>query len=97
MERRRLLQLLTFGGGSVAIGAGLYTFRAAVASEDGAKWGYVGNSAPEHWGDLSADYKACKTGIQQSPIDLHSAVDADLATIEINYQPIPLSILNNGH
>ena len=97
MDRRRLLQLLTFGGGSVAIGAGLYTFRAAVASEDGAKWGYVGNSAPEHWGDLSADYKACKTGIQQSPIDLHSAVDADLATIEINYQPIPLSILNNGH
>ena len=97
MDRRKLLQLLTFGGGSVAIGAGLYTFRAAVASDRVSTWGYTGKEAPENWGDLSSEYRTCKFGMQQSPIDLHSSVDADLATIDINYQPIPLTIINNGH
>lgn len=60
-------------------------------------WGYTGDSGPEHWGDLSPDFKLCKEGRKQSPIDITGTKPAELAAIEINYQEVPLEILNVGH
>ena len=36
----------------------------------GAHWTYEGHEAPDHWGELAADFSQCRTGKMQSPIDL---------------------------
>ena len=97
MDRRKLLQLLTFSGVSATLSVGMCSLSEAIASESGSGWGYTGEGSPENWGDLSSTYTACKTGLQQSPIDLHSAIDADLAAVDVDYKSIPLTVLNNGH
>ena len=97
MERRELLKLVAAGGVSAALGIGTSTLRGAIASEAVSSWGYVGASDPEHWGELSSTYSACRAGLEQSPIDLKHAINADFTTVDIRYQSIPLTILNNGH
>ncbi len=60
-------------------------------------WGYSGPDGPSHWGDLSADFSACKDGKSQSPINITKALPAELAAIEFNYKTSKLDIVNNGH
>jgi len=70
----------------------------AYASEGHAKhWSYEGQEGPEHWGELSGDFAACKSGVKQSPVDLKEQVKAELMPLEFNYKTIPLKVLNNGH
>src|SRR5580658_5978121 len=74
--------------------------RPAVAQEHPAStphWGYSGPDGPDHWGDLSPDFTACKTGQRQSPIDIVGAQPAELAPIHFDYKLSPLKIINNGH
>ena len=33
-------------------------------------WGYEGASGPKYWGELKEEYKFCKIGYNQSPIDI---------------------------
>lgn len=61
------------------------------------KWSYEGADGPDHWGDLDPDYAACKTGKQQSPIDIRNAQKADLPAIRFEYKSGPLKIINNGY
>lgn len=98
MDRRKLLRLFALSGvGGATLGIGVSSLRSAIASESSNEWGYVGEGNPENWGDLSSTYSACKTGLQQSPIDLHSAIDANLKTVDVDYKSIPLTVVNNGH
>jgi carbonic anhydrase len=62
-----------------------------------AHWSYEGDTGPTHWGNLSADYGLCATGLKQSPINITHSVKAELPPLEFNYTPIPLAIQNNGH
>lgn len=42
-------------------------------------WSYSGSTGPEHWGELKEDYKFCKIGSNQSPINLNfPAKDSEL-------------------
>jgi carbonic anhydrase len=61
------------------------------------QWAYAGESGPEHWGDLKAEYSVCKTGHEQSPIDIRQAKKADLPVLHFEYKSTPLRIINNGH
>jgi carbonic anhydrase len=63
----------------------------------GAHWGYAGPDGPEHWGDLEADFSACKTGEHQSPIDIVDAQPAIIAPIHFDYKLTSLRMINNGH
>lgn len=83
-------------GAGVAFSLSKNSLTRAIASEGVISWGYIGEGAPQHWGNLSSTYAACRTGSQQSPIDLHEAISANLKSVEINYNPIPLTILNTG-
>ena len=70
------------------------------AGGEAVHWTYAGDLGPEHWGDLSPDFAACKSGRMQSPIDI--AADATGLAVgtpghEFAYQEVPLSILHNGH
>jgi len=61
------------------------------------EWAYAGAHGPQHWGELQADYAACKSGKTQSPIDIRGAVPADLAPIKFDWHSAPLDIVDNGH
>jgi carbonic anhydrase len=60
-------------------------------------WSYNGEEGPSHWGDLSPDYAACKTGHHQAPIDIRDAKKTDLPAIQFDYKESPLHIIDNGH
>ncbi|WP_333703661.1 carbonic anhydrase [Vibrio hepatarius] len=67
----------------------------AVASSSYASdWGYEGEHGPEHWGNVAAE---CAQGKNQSPIDIHQPVEADLVDLNINYTGVVTGITNNGH
>lgn len=69
----------------------------AAPAHAGAHWTYSGETGPEHWGELSDLFKACKTGHMQSPIDLGGADAQAPVSVRANYRPGALTILNNGH
>lgn len=60
-------------------------------------WSYGGSEGPEYWGDLSKKYELCKTGKNQSPVNLDNFIEADLTPLAINYDASGTEILNNGH
>ena len=71
---------------------------AAMAQEHPAhEWGYSGSDGPEHWGELTPEFAACKTGHLQSPVNIVGAQSADLPEIQFEYKPSALHIINNGH
>ena len=40
----------------------------------GPNWDYKGSLGPEHWGELADEFKTCKVGKRQSPIDIDEPV-----------------------
>jgi carbonic anhydrase len=60
-------------------------------------WSYEGATGPAHWGDLNPDYSVCKTGQEQSPIDIVNAIAEKLPPIEFHYLQSPLRLIDNGH
>ena len=60
-------------------------------------WGYTGTTGPEHWGTIKPEYATCKSGRNQSPVDLTSAVAAELSPLTLDYQETALDLINNGH
>src|SRR5690606_28817461 len=60
-------------------------------------WSYQGEAGPAKWATLSADYALCGSGRAQSPIDLGAGRQARQPAVTIEYRPLPLTILNNGH
>src|SRR5271156_398105 len=61
------------------------------------EWSYEGDEGPQHWGDLKGQYSICKTGKEQSPIDIRDVTTAQLPAIRFEYKDAPLKIINNGH
>lgn len=60
-------------------------------------WGYAGEAGPEHWGEMADEFKTCKLGRMQSPIDLGGADIEGRIEVRVNYRPGQLTMLNNGH
>ncbi len=82
------------------VGGAALAFAASVSSgaEDD-HWSYSGATGPAKWGSLSKEFKECKTGEAQSPIDIpdEKARKGDLSPLLFNYRPSPLRIIDNGH
>lgn len=60
-------------------------------------WTYEGTDGPEHWDDLWPEWRTCKSGRNQSPIDIPTGLVVKSNSLDLLYQPIPLDVLNNGH
>lgn len=58
---------------------------------------YEGATGPAYWGDLSPSYATCKTGKEQSPIDIRDARSSALPPLQFDYRAAPLRLVNNGH
>ncbi|HEV2287852.1 MAG TPA: carbonic anhydrase family protein [Candidatus Acidoferrales bacterium] len=61
-------------------------------------WSYNRGAAdgPQHWAHLDPEYAACD-GKEQSPIDIRSAVPADLPPLRFEDKSGPINIINNGY
>lgn len=61
-------------------------------------WSYTTPSTDStHWAELSPHYQTCATGRMQSPIDIRTALKADLPALTFDYRPGAATVLNNGH
>src|SRR3974390_538420 len=60
-------------------------------------WDYSESRGPSHWGDLKPEFSLCKSGHQQSPIDIRDPKKAALPPIYFDYKPSSLHIIDNGH
>ena len=67
-----------------------------LAAED-SHWSYSGETGPENWANLSPEFAACGSGVNQSPIDINKTVSAELAPLQLSYKGHGTSIVNNGH
>jgi carbonic anhydrase len=93
--RRRALAL--FGTGLVTTCSTCLALSGLARASEAVHWSYEGHGGPEHWAELSPDFKTCAIGVQQTPIDLKSSVAARLAPVAPQFAEMPLRILNNGH
>lgn len=75
----------------------LYVSPLSGATHQGVHWGYEGEAGPTHWGDLSPEFRTCKEGKSQSPVDIRNTVKEKLPSIEFHYSNSILNIINNGH
>jgi carbonic anhydrase len=80
-----------------AMAPALLTLSTAAAATGGHHWSYEGEAGPEKWGELREDFKTCKTGHMQSPIDLGGAPVVQNMAVKVAYRPGSLTVLNNGH
>lgn len=94
LDRRSALRI--FGAGAVA-GLICPTCTSVAAEPHARHWDYEGAGAPDKWGQLQADFRACDLGLQQSPIDLRDARPASMESIDLTFVEMPLRVLNNGH
>lgn len=60
-------------------------------------WSYDGETGPDHWAHLTADFATCATGAGQSPIDIDAGIPARIGALTGDYVPTVLSVINNGH
>ncbi|CAK8571443.1 unnamed protein product [Lathyrus sativus] len=70
--------------------------------EDEHEFDYIKGSekGPSHWGDLKKEWKACKNGRMQSPIDMSNRrvrIVRKLGKLKKNYKPQNATIKNRGH
>jgi carbonic anhydrase len=96
MHQRNLAALALILAPTLAVTA--FGIRAGEAyAGTAAHWTYAGATGPEHWGELDTGFSTCVSGVNQSPIDIHSTLDADLPPLRIRYEGRGTEILNNGH
>ncbi len=63
-------------------------------------WSYEGETGPNHWADLSAEWAICSDGLAQSPIDIpaNAVLTDDLEELSFDYsESSNLFLINNGH
>jgi len=63
-------------------------------SEKDFKWGYDGDTGPEHWGD---NFPTCAKGKKQSPMNIIGPFEKAKETLTVDYKEGALKMLNNGH
>ena len=85
----RFLAILLFGFLIGASGSNIH--------HDTPHWGYSGDESPEHWGDLADEFRTCKYGKNQSPIDITQAEKSTLQKPIFDYKNSPKELINNGH
>ncbi|MGT8858143.1 carbonic anhydrase [Enterobacter sp. 186315] len=81
-----------FAGKMAALALGMMSVSAWASH-----WSYDGEGAPENWGKLDETFKTCQTGMNQSPINIDSTVNAHLAPLKTHYTDGPVTLINNGH
>lgn len=61
-----------------------------------AAWSYVGETGPAHWAELSPAFAACRSGLQQSPIDIREVQPIPYEPLQFLYRTQALDAVNDG-
>lgn len=71
----------------------------AGAEEHHPHWTYAGEHGVDHWAEMEPGFATCKSGQEQSPIDIRPAKarKAKLDPIAFNYAAGAAEVVNNGH
>lgn len=72
------------------------TARAALAAMTEPKWGYDGDTGPEHWAKMRPDWRICSEGNRQSPVDLREGVAVDLEPVRFDYRSTRFRVVDTG-
>jgi len=89
MKRRDLIKFLAVE----AIALSSFKTGKAIASS----WSYQGETGTDFWSELDPEFKTCRAGQAQSPINIEgSGFSLDVGSLDFNYQDTPLAIVNNG-
>lgn len=98
LNRRTLLRHLT-AGGVAACPICSSIARAGEPARDNASppWSYHGDNGPEHWGELTPEFRSCSLGLEQTPIDLDGAIRAEMGQLDISYSKVPVRVVNDGN
>jgi carbonic anhydrase len=101
-SRRTLLRHLTVGGLAAcpicSAATKAFAGEAHHSAAGGAPhWTYEGSTGPEHWGELTPEFRSCSLGMEQTPIDIDSAIRAETGQLDIAFVPVPGKVINNGH
>ena len=67
-----------------------------VAGNTTIDWGFEEKNGPAVWGDLAPEFEVCKTGVNQTPINLTGFVEADLEPLKIGYTTKSTSVEHKG-
>lgn len=59
-------------------------------------WSYIGETAPEYWGDIHGN-ELCKAGLEQSPIDISKVQVSNKSAPDIKYNISDMKAVDNGH
>lgn len=60
-------------------------------------WDYEGTNNPAAWGNLSEEFALCKTGKNQSPINLDPTATPMTGDLKLRYATVVFEVVNNGH
>lgn len=71
--------------------------RAAISEKTFTDWSYGGALGPSHWADLRPEYRICRDGLRQSPIDIRGSIKGDLPKIVPHYQTSPFRLVDAGY
>lgn len=100
MERRAFMRLAAGGCLCCIVGGGRTLAQGGHGPATGSApphWSYEGETGPEHWGELSPEFRVCQLGLEQTPIDLTAPLKGEAGAISFDYKTMPLRLLNNGH
>ena len=96
-----MASFVNFLGAGALVAAALLPADSARAGDESMHraehWGYIGKWDPARWDQMSPEYALCGKGTQQSPIDITDGEPAEMAAIQFDYKPVPLTLWNNGH
>lgn len=60
-------------------------------------WEYKGKHGAAHWAEIDSDFKECKLGHSQSPVDIRKTEKVALPALQADYKAASPVIWNNGH
>jgi|SRR5471030_15645 len=75
----------------------LAAFCSQAMAQEAAHWSYEGEAAPQNWSKLNPEFMLCEKGKNQSPVDIHGALQTHSQPLNIDYKLAPESVINNGH
>ena len=62
-----------------------------------AHWGYDEDLGPKNWAELDERFAICEQGLNQSPINITSPIDAQLSPLLFQGDAKATTFVNNGH
>jgi carbonic anhydrase len=67
------------------------------ADEKDINWSYSGDTGPDRWGDLSAEFSLASRGKEQSPVEISGATPEKLPELKLDYIDCPVEVIDTGH